>query len=65
MSIRSRWVENLRCPQCGQTGVAKLSTTDDQSWGVRVDELPAGFKMARSGTYSNFFCVLCDRPAAP
>jgi hypothetical protein len=64
MSERDRWVENLRCPQCGKIGVAELSMTDAQSWIVRPDSIPAGFKVVESENGRNFYCVFCDLPVA-
>jgi hypothetical protein len=65
MTIRNRWVENLRCPQCGKTGSADLSMANVQSWVVRVDRTPAGFKVVASGNSRNFYCTLCDHPVEP
>ena len=37
---RERWVEQLRCPNCGKTGTPRLSQAD--GWTVHVDTaLPA------------------------
>ena len=38
MIVVERWVENLRCPNCGKTGTARLSQAD--GWTVHVDKLP-------------------------
>lgn len=65
MIVRDRWVENLRCPQCGETGSAELSAADGKSWAVRVDHTPKGFKVVESGNGSNFYCGFCDRPVEP
>lgn len=65
MIVRDRWVENLRCPQCGRTGSAELSTADSQSWAVQVDRIPEGFKVIKSENSSNFYCDFCDRPVEP
>jgi len=56
---RSRWLENLRCPKCGKLGIAELSMADGQSWIVRPDSIPAGFK---AGNSRNFYCAFCDHP---
>jgi hypothetical protein len=53
------WVENLRCPNCGKTGAARLSQED--GWNVHVDSVPEGFNVVRS----NFCCALCDCPVDP
>lgn len=65
MIVRDRWVEILRCPQCGKTGSAELSTADRQSWAVQVDSIPKGFKVIESENSSNFYCDFCDRPVEP
>jgi hypothetical protein len=65
MIARNHWVENLKCPQCGKTGAADLSTADGQSWTVQVDSTPKGFKVIQSENSSNFYCVFCDRPVEP
>lgn len=62
---RDHWVETLRCPQCGKTGSAELSTADGQSWAVRVESIPEGFKVVEAETGSNFYCGFCDRPVEP
>lgn len=62
MIVRDRWVENLTCLQCGKTGSAELSTADRQSWAVRVDSIPEGFKVIESEISSNFYCGFCDCP---
>src|SRR5664279_4432572 len=64
MTNRDRWVENLRCPQCGKLGQAELSMADAKSWIVRPDSIPAGFKVVESGNSRNFYCVFCDLPVA-
>jgi hypothetical protein len=35
---------------------------DSQSWTVRPDSIPAGFKVVESENGKNFYCVLCHRP---
>jgi hypothetical protein len=62
MTTRDHWVENLSCPRCGKIGKADLSTADDQSWIVRPDSIPVGFKVVETGNSKNFYCALCDCP---
>ena len=62
---RDRWVEKLRCPNCRKAGIARLSTTDEFSWEIRMDGVPEGFKVVRSESSSNFYCSSCDRPVEP
>ena len=58
---RERWVEQLRCPNCGKTGTPRLSQAD--GWTVHVDILPEGFYFIQSENGSNFYCSSCDSPA--
>src|SRR6267378_1657293 len=62
---RDRWVEKLRCPNCRKAGIARLSTTDEFSWEIRMDGVPEGFKVVRSESSGNFYCSSCDRPVEP
>jgi hypothetical protein len=61
MIVVERWVENLRCPNCGKTGTARLSQAD--GWTVHVDKLPEGFYFIQCESGSNFYCSSCDSPA--
>jgi hypothetical protein len=54
-------MEHLKCDNCGRTGVAQLSADDRLVWEFRVEKIPVGFGF--NGT--NFYCVYCNRPAAP
>jgi hypothetical protein len=62
---RDRWIEKLKCPECGATGKAELSTADLRSWEVRVDSIPKGFKVIECEYGSNFHCALCEVPVEP
>ena len=43
-----------------------FSTMDEDSWDVRVDSFPEGFKVIRlENGLPNFLCVLCDIAAEP
>ena len=57
MIVVERWVEKLRCPNCGKTGTARLSQAD--GWTVHVDKLPEGFYFIQSESGSNFYCSSC------
>jgi hypothetical protein len=59
MIVLDRWAENLRCPICRKTGVARLSQMD--GWSVHVESVPEGFKVVGH----NFYCSSCDRPVEP
>ena len=59
--VVERWLEKLRCPNCGKTGTGRLSHAD--GWTVHVDILPEGFYFIQSESGSNFYCSSCDSPA--
>jgi hypothetical protein len=61
--VLDRWVENLRCSNCGKTGAARLSQAD--GWNAHVDSVSEGFKVIQSGNSSNFYCDFCDRAVEP
>jgi len=63
MTVVDHWVETLRCPHCGKTGVARLSQAD--GWHALVDQLPEGFKFVGLESGSNFYCSSCNRPVEP
>jgi hypothetical protein len=63
MNVLDHWVENLRCPNCGETGAARLSQAD--GWNAHVDSAPKGFKFITLEYGSNFYCSSCDSPADP
>jgi hypothetical protein len=44
--MREHWTEDLVCPNCQKTGQAELSQTDDLSWDIEADLVPAGFTLA-------------------
>jgi hypothetical protein len=65
LGARDRWIEKLKCPECGGTGKAELSTADGRSWDVRVDSVPEGFKVIQCEYGGNFYCALCEIPVEP
>jgi hypothetical protein len=69
MTARDRFTANLKCPQCGREGKARLSEEDGWSYlhGNRktsVDALPDGFKEidqpSAKGTSVDIFCATCN-----
>jgi predicted RNA-binding Zn-ribbon protein involved in translation (DUF1610 family) len=58
-ALDEHWVENLRCPNCRKTGIARLSQVD--GWNTHPDSIPEGFKVVGR----NFYCTSCDRPVEP
>jgi hypothetical protein len=63
MASREHWVENLCCPQCGKTGAADLSM--DDSFDMRVDSVPEGFRVIESLHGITFYCSSCNVPVDP
>jgi hypothetical protein len=57
MASREHWVENLCCPQCGKTG--------PDSFDIRVDSVPEGFRVIESLHAITFYCSSCDVPVDP
>lgn len=52
MAGRDRDQLTMTCPQCGQSGVAEVSTSDSMfatTEGFSVDKFPAGFSLAKDG----------------
>ena len=63
--MRDRWTEDLVCPNCRKTGVAELSQTDDLSWDIEADLVPAGFKVIQLEHGIQFHCASCDIAVEP
>jgi hypothetical protein len=63
MIALERWVENLRCPICRKTGMARLSQTD--GWSAHIDTVPEGFKVVGPEGGCNFYCAACNSPVEP
>jgi hypothetical protein len=53
------WVEDLRCPQCGQTGTAAFSQADG-FFVVQVVSVSDGFRTIQTEYGPNFCCSSCD-----
>lgn len=51
MAARDRFTHDLKCPQCGKTGVAEVSQADGWSFmrddSTTVDDMPDGFRDVR------------------
>jgi hypothetical protein len=63
--MREHWTEDLVCPNCGKTGQAELSQTDDLSWDIEADLVPAGFKVIQLEHGIIFHCAFCDIAVEP
>jgi hypothetical protein len=59
-AMREHWIENLVCPNCRKIGQAELSQTDDLSWDIEADLVPAGFKVIQLEHGIIFHCSSCD-----
>jgi hypothetical protein len=58
------WKEDLRCPECGKTGVASLSQGEDADMPT-IHIVPDGFKIVTTQYGPDFYCVTCDIEVAP
>ena len=63
--MREHWTEDLVCPNCQKTGQAELSQTDDLSWDIEADLVPAGFKVIQLEHGIIFHCASCDIAVEP
>ena len=64
--MRDSWTVDLRCPDCGARGAAKVSEDDHRlmpsNGTLRVDKLPAGFRVRSLGntmSTTKFECIPC------
>jgi hypothetical protein len=64
-AMREHWTEDLVCPNCRKTGQAELSQTDDTSFDIEADLVPAGFKVIQLQHGIIFHCASCDIPVVP
>jgi len=68
MTELDHWTESLECPQCGKTGVVKLSQANGRAFhegdqNVRVDLVPVGFKVVLTDFGDCFYCDTCGTQA--
>jgi hypothetical protein len=52
------WIEILKCPQCGKTGVAELSERNPYEGHGNL--VPAGFEARYKKAGVDFYCVGCE-----
>jgi hypothetical protein len=62
--MTDQWDEELRCPQCSNTGVVSLSQPKEAEVPI-VKGVPDGFKVVQTEYGPDFRCGTCDIPAAP
>jgi hypothetical protein len=63
MTAKDQWTELLTCRSCWQSGLVHLSESEGEFFDVKVESLPAGFKILRGAYGQTFFCRNCDREA--
>jgi ribosomal protein S27AE len=62
--MTDEWNEELRCPECGKTGMARLShPKGDQA--PTVQKVPDGFKVISTQHGPDFHCGTCNIAVAP
>ena len=62
--MTDQWNEELRCPECGKTGIASLSQGDDADTPT-VLSVPDGFKVISTEYGPDFHCGTCNIAVAP
>jgi hypothetical protein len=62
--MTDEWNEKLRCPNCGKTGTASLSQSDDTNMAT-VHSVPDGFKVVATSYAPNFHCASCNVAGVP
>ncbi|WP_337266331.1 hypothetical protein [Oryzifoliimicrobium ureilyticus] len=63
MALRDRFSKKLTCPQCGNTGFAEASESDDAGRthpDFKVDALPQGFFVQRTARTQEAFMLKCE-----
>jgi hypothetical protein len=60
---QDRWIEHLKCPNCGKTGNIELSEAG--RFECRYDVVPAGFKVVYGLFGTDVECETCNRPIVP
>jgi RecJ-like exonuclease len=64
MAARDRWTIELKCPQCGAGGTARVSEDDYmfmRSPGFRVDSVPDGFEVTKETEYQDQTDIGCAK----
>ena len=67
MALRDHFTAQLKCPECGRSGVARLSQADSHEWmhgdrATTVDSLPQGFsKIKRKTWLASDVDIVCTR----
>jgi hypothetical protein len=59
-----QWNEQLECPQCRNSGIARLSQPEYAEMPT-VEGVPDGFKAIHTEFGPNFHCGACDIEVVP
>jgi hypothetical protein len=62
--MSDEWNEELRCPECGKTGIASLSQASGDNMPT-VQSVQDGFKVIATQYGPDFHCGTCNIPVAP
>jgi hypothetical protein len=62
--MTDHWNEQLRCPQCRNTGMVSLSQFKDADMPT-VESITDGFKIMQTEYGPDFHCRTCNVPSAP
>jgi hypothetical protein len=62
--MSDEWNEELRCPECGKTGLASLSQSDGADTPT-IHRVPDGFKVVATQYGPDFYCGICNVAVAP
>jgi hypothetical protein len=61
--MKDQWNEQLRCAECGRTGMASLSQVEGAL--PIIESVPEGFKAVATKHGPDFMCASCNIPATP
>ena len=64
MTTTDEWNEKLRCPKCGNTGLASLSLGDNSEIPT-VHSVSDGFKVTAAEYGPDFQCTTCNIAVVP
>jgi hypothetical protein len=62
--MTDEWKEDLRCPECGKTGIASLSQREGADIPT-ILSVPDGFKVISTEYGPDFHCGTCNIAVAP
>jgi hypothetical protein len=62
--MKDKWNERLRCPICGNAGMASLCQ-DEDSETPTVQSVPSGFRIVADKFGPDFHCETCNVVVKP